>query len=632
MSKTNVYENDGSVHCIGNGQMGVYEQGPNVIQIFGPPYSSPSYMKLGLCREDGMFVVSQREPQTAIWHHKLYIGSRKIGEMVDFMVQESPCLLRIVELARPLSFCVQIEKGWKISWNGIRYRKQGAAAGFLAHADAGISVYEHAPYPSRREINHQFLALGSAELTENMTLQLKEGRSLLVWAGGEDYPKCIRTSEEVLKNNPEEYLAKTREWWHGYSQQRINFEEKLPNHLPYRDKILSAIDDTTILIKTQQSAEGGVLAGYNYHLAYVRDQYGVSRCLLRLGCLKDAKKILEYYFDIFQCYGEIHNAQTIGDSHHFHIHENDKVEITGYLIIQAFDYYQKSGDKEFLIRTLPMLEWAWFAQVQELQENMLPFNGDETYVAGGILPRTVLCQGSAESTLLFLAAGERLLPFVTAEHLWDSRKLCRQWEIFRGVKRQYKDHFYHDGDLITNRAFFEPREKRFLHGVCQSCGRFGWNELDESGYYLCRDCFGALTEKKAPPKAYKIPSVKLMPSYIGSALFSREEIGKMTGEVMASRSDSQGKTVGYDRGMCLYCLTRLRSPEAARMLPLVLEQADITGGWSEYYDGEKPAGTRYRPWESGISLEAILEYSLSLEQDKHGPEKVERSAYPDLAD
>ena len=79
MSKTNVYENDGSVHCIGNGQMGVYEQGPNVIQIFGPPYSSPSYMKLGLCREDGMFVVSQREPQTAIWHHKLYIGSRKIG-------------------------------------------------------------------------------------------------------------------------------------------------------------------------------------------------------------------------------------------------------------------------------------------------------------------------------------------------------------------------------------------------------------------------------------------------------------------------------------------------------------------------------------------------------------------------
>lgn len=68
------------------------------------------------------------------------------------------------------------------------------------------------------------------------------------------------------------------------------------------------------------------------------------------------------------------------------------------------------------------------------------------------------------------------------------------------------------------------------------------------------------------------------------------------------------------------------------MLPLVLEQADITGGWSEYYDGEKPAGTRYRPWESGISLEAILEYSMSLEQDKHGPEKVKKSAYPDLAD
>ena len=87
------------------------------------------------------------------------------------------------------------------------------------------------------------------------------------------------------------------------------------------------------------------------------------------------------------------------------------MEITGYLIVQAFDYYQKSGDKAFLKKIYPMLEWAWFSQVQELHENMLPFNGDETYVAGGILPRTVLCQGSAESTLLFLAAGERLLSF-----------------------------------------------------------------------------------------------------------------------------------------------------------------------------------------------------------------------------
>ena len=116
----------------------------------------------------------------------------------------------------------------------------------------------------------------------------------------------------------------------------------------------------------------------------------------------------------------------MGDSHHFHIHENDNVEITGYLIIQAFDYYNASQDKDFLIRIMPMLEWAWFAQVEELKENMLPFNGDETYVAGGILPRTVLCEGSAESTLLFLTAGERLLKFVGKGGLWGSPMLYAQ--------------------------------------------------------------------------------------------------------------------------------------------------------------------------------------------------------------
>lgn len=610
MSETRVYENDGGIHCIGNGMLAAYGQGSNMIQVFGPPYSSPSYMKLNLCDKSGLEVISRREPQTALWHHQLFWNGEPIGEMVDFMAVDLPCMFRMVELTRPVVFSVEIEKGWKICQNGARYQNTEVIAGILAYADAGISVYEHAPYPSYREINHQFLALGNGELKGDMSLVLKEGVSLLVWIGGEEYHKCIQNTEQALRRPPEEYLAETRKWWQDYSRQRIDFEKALPKDTPFREKVLAAVDDTAVLIKTQQSAQGGVLAGHNYHLAYVRDQYGTSRCLLKLGYLEEAKKILEFYFDIFGRYGKIHNAQTIGDSHHFHIHENDNVEITGYLIVQAFDYYQKSGDKAFLKKIYPMLEWAWFSQVQELHENMLPFNGDETYVAGGILPRTVLCQGSAESTLLFLAAGERLLPFSKAEGMWDSQQLDEQWKRFQTVKEQYKGHFYPGGDLITNRAFSQSQKKRFLHGVCQNCGSFGWNELDESGYYLCRNCFGAHKEKKPVPETYRIPSVKLMPVYIGSSLFQNEEIEKMVREFMMCRSDSQEKTVGYDKGILLYCLTKLHMPAAEKMLEEVLEQADGTGGWSEYYYGKRPAGTRYRPWESGINLEAVLEYSM----------------------
>jgi hypothetical protein len=36
---------DGSVHCLGNGELMAYEQGPNIIQIFGPPYAAPQHSK-----------------------------------------------------------------------------------------------------------------------------------------------------------------------------------------------------------------------------------------------------------------------------------------------------------------------------------------------------------------------------------------------------------------------------------------------------------------------------------------------------------------------------------------------------------------------------------------------------------
>ena len=610
------YQNDGSIHCIGNGMLAIYEQGPNIIQIFGPPYSSPSYMQFSLCAEDGLFVISQREPQTAVWHHKLILRGKQIGEMIDFTIEGSPCFLRLVELLEPVDLRIDMEKNWQVSINGKRFGRQKVCAGFMAYADAGISVYEHVPYPSCRDIVHQVMMRGNIAMDDNLTVHAQPGHSVIYCVGGEDYPACVENAEWVLHQKPEKLLDKVRTCWREFSARRKDLEKKLPQNLPLREKVLSAVDDVSVLIKTQQSREGGILAGHNYHLAYVRDQYGASRCLLKLGYIKEAKKILEYYFRIYEKYGKIHNAQTMGDSHHFHIHENDNVEITGYLIIQAFDYYNASQDKDFLIRIMPMLEWAWFAQVEELKENMLPFNGDETYVAGGILPRTVLCEGSAESTLLFLTAGERLLKFVGNGGLWGSPMLYAQQELYHMVKTQYKERFYKNGDLITNRPFADENDQqRFLHGVCQKCGKFGWNELDISGYYLCRDCYGSPTEVKPLQRIYRIPSVKLTPVYLGSSIFGPGEERRMIEEFICSYPEQESRTVGYDKGMLLYALGRRNMPQAETIYREVLEQLDSVGGWAEYYYGRKPDGTRYRPWESGINLEAVLQYAAGYTAD-----------------
>jgi len=39
---------DGSIHALGNGELMAYEQGPDVIQIFGPPYASPTALSIRL--------------------------------------------------------------------------------------------------------------------------------------------------------------------------------------------------------------------------------------------------------------------------------------------------------------------------------------------------------------------------------------------------------------------------------------------------------------------------------------------------------------------------------------------------------------------------------------------------------
>ena len=77
-------EDDGSVHCLGNGRLCAYEQGPNLIQVFGPPYSSPTFYSFALAVDAGFEVRSERQAGTAIWTHQLFADGQPVGEMVDF--------------------------------------------------------------------------------------------------------------------------------------------------------------------------------------------------------------------------------------------------------------------------------------------------------------------------------------------------------------------------------------------------------------------------------------------------------------------------------------------------------------------------------------------------------------------
>lgn len=625
---------DDSVHVLGNGRMCVYEQGPSVMQVFGPPYSAPTMLASPFVLPEGFTgVLSERRPGTAVWEHTAHPDSPGSLVIRDFVDAELPCFCRSFRSTVRLSLPLHFPKAAAVQDNSPTYADKNCSSAVLALAVPGAYVYGR--YPSSAWHYLQVLCQGAAFLQSEpgagWRLIVEPGEGSILMASGSSYPDMVTTAEAALDVGTASMEERTLREWHRFTARRRDVSSSLPANLPRRDELLAAVDSTAVLIKAQQAVEGGVLAGYNYHLGYVRDQYGVSRCLLRLGCYTEARAILSFYWQVWQRHGMIRNAQGMGVEGLFHEHENDAVEITGYLLVQAFDYLQETGDAAFIEEILPMLLWAFDAQTQQLIDGMLPFNGDETYVAGGILPRTALHDGSAEATLLYVTGGEALLHWLTStgrarQRAYDTDAMGQGLER---VKAAFPERFIRDNQLLTNNPSrrFAAVMQRFRHGVCEAClGRsdseitsFGWTERTEQGRYVCPLCRGRAELERPEAQSYVLQSVSLIPTYIGSSLVDRPLLRRTveglleaflhTG-TLPSRPDG-GRTVGYDYGLLLYSAVKLGVEGTQPLYEAALDLVDSAGAWVEYYDHGQPASTRCRPWESGINLEALLEFAYA---------------------
>lgn len=617
-----------NIICIGNGLMAIYESKADILQLFGPPYSSPSLLQM-ILSDTTIQVSSVREPGTTIWTHELRRRDTLIGTITDLMDTGSAVLIRKFMLTDSVSFSLRFMDKIKIIRNTASYQANNITDALLAESPRGIGFYNDYPMPFKQYL--QIAAKNNVHIVDSVdgqyTVNCTPGEGYLYFIGGPLYPQCISNTQSAFSSSYETILRRSRYWWQKFTSRRLDFDRLLPANTPDRNKLLKTIDAVSINIKTQQSVEGGVLAGHNYHLAYVRDQYGVSRCLLKLGYYREAHNILDFYWKIWKSRGQLHNAQGIGIDA-FHIHENDEVEITGYLIIQTFDYMERTGDLAFVKTIFPMLEWAWNSQKKHLVKNMLPFNGDETYVAGGILPRSCLIDGSAEATLLFITGGGKLIAWAEKNKWWNADIVLQNKKILQETILHYRENFFDRGYLYCN----NPKRSEgislpaFRHGVCEALGQgceiYGWTQKNENNRYLCPVCFVKTSLPKAIPTRYLIQSVSLMPLYIGATIFTDKEIKTMVDGIVSyyhntgklpSRPDGD-ITVGYDYGLLLYNLVRLDNFSKEEIYEKMLSLLDDTGSWVEYYDNGKATGTRYRPWESGINLEAAILFAERFEK------------------
>ena len=572
-----------AVHAIGNGRILVYEKGPQIFQILSYPLSANSFGELTVENID--YCESERIDGTDIFEHK--IGNGTI--MYDLADSATNCFVRKIKTDSPQTLKLNIDRSYIA--NGTQYIKQKGSVMFFCYMS-----------PSA-ELSRSFGTSGNIEVHKINDYEwefiCQKGVSYIYFADSE---QSIENQKQI---DFEVSFKRTSEFWNEYLSNLKNIPES----------IKPLCESVAVMIKVQQSEDGGVLAGYPYHLAYIRDQYGTARGLLKLGLTDSVKDILKYYLEIFNEHGTLHNAQSLGVHDVFHIHENDAAEITGYVALMPFEVYEADGDADFLNQMLPIVRWAIDSQISLLKNNMMPFNGDETYIAGHFLPRSCMYDGSMEATMLL------------AEDIKRYQKYTNSFEyncVLEGIEKTFCDNFIKDGNLITNNLTREDYStypaKRL--GVCEGCeGYFGRINKTDTHRYICPNCeqSGNIPPKREE-KNFSLASSLLTSVYVGSTLLPTDILYAKLDELVEQYHKTgvlpsgcaNGECVGYDYGFLLYAATVLKHPSAHEFYKIALDSADEIGVWSEYYKNGVPYNTRCRPWESAINIEAILKYLESF--------------------
>lgn len=613
-------------HAIGNGRVCVYAKDADIPSVFGPVYSAPTL--LSMTAENPGEVRSEPARTGGVWRTWL---KRDGGEanLTDCVPPRRDLFVRDIKAGgEPLSFLVEFlpeNRSFRDHLTLEPAKVKGTTSAFVAKVTAGVPFYS--AYASPSEYHAVIFTTGGASLETT-----GDPAALRLTTDGEG------TVYVVVTDSPEKLakeLKKTRRLSAGRAARMAGrYSKRTRRNLPEigtrtlspadRDELDKTLKLVSDYVLAQQDEGGGILAGKNYHMAYVRDQYGNSRGLLAMGHLDRARKLLDYYYRIWLRHGLIHNAQPMGVDGAFHCHEDDNTEITGYLVVQAMDYYFQSGDFRFVNRIMPMLRWAVQAQQADIIDGMLPFNGDETYIAGGIIPRDVMYHGSAEATLLFIEGTWRLLDYLELHpsKIWTDGEIESMSKDADLCAELYRGNFFIDGKLYINNP---DREKKVVYpetrpGVCLYPGvptaHYPVTYHFKGNLYFCEDCMKKDTTgiEPAVPRRYTIPSAYLFPIYIDSRLLSEHEKMALLDEVVelykrTGRIDERNIVLGYDYGLFLYALAEYDYPLAGEIYRKMMDLRDSSLSWVEYYVDGIPFNTPCRPWESSINIAAALWYS-----------------------
>jgi hypothetical protein len=620
-----------AVSALGNGNVCVFSQGPDIAHFYGPPYSSPDLLQLltdvtPKGAASGVLTDSaRRERGTAIWHHWMQLNGQPAMEFTEYVAATVPIYVREF-------ICSQTG----IQWNLLPH-----PSGHFEPSSSVPGAWHQILPPGERFLHYPsnlgsccwIVHSGTCRAVEadngHLEIHLEPGRGSLAIISEPDYPAGIALVERVRNEVTDQLIGPTREWWKAFTARRLAVCPELRS-LPEPDA--EALDSVAVMIKAEYSNTGGALIGALLPMAYIRDLYGAARGMLTLGMHDEARDLLLFRFRKFQTFGNLQTAESMGTDCARHVHENDEVEGPAYIILETRDYLRASGDETVGRQIWPMLEWCFQVQLKHLAGGMLPFNGDETYIAGGFFPRSGLLQGSADTTLAFVTSGNWLVDWAVRNGFWSFTLAQRYRAILEEAHNTYRVHFFAGDRIWANEPSRESliTPPRFRHGVCEAGtpGYFGWVERNQSGRYISPLASSCDLPEEHPART-EIHSVSLLPVYLGAEILSPNEIRRVVDHVLEAKDPITGFIptipggkgfVGYDPGLLLLNLLSLKDGRAQAAYSRLMKTLDAVQYWNEYYNQDGTSGfcIRANMWSCGINAEAAVKYLTEAHQEVTG--------------
>lgn len=575
-----------AVHAIGNGSALFYTENADIIDMYGPGYSTPPIGRMVVAEPaSGLECSATRIEKTNTFVTSVESPSGR-AVMTDAVDPEYDVFVREFETSFPIRYELANFPNLK------RYRFSDS----LCIVTPVSTPYNGQLLASAKESRLYLTVDGDAELADNgVLLHPGKGRIVITLTN----PVEGEGNLAFAAKRAGEVFARSASYWNGFFGEGEAVRSAIDPAHPLHDEIVRTLYSVPALIHAQQSRSGGVMAGRYYPMAYIRDQAGVLKGLLAMGYASAAEKIVRFWLGRFERFGDLVTAEVMNGEEGRMIF-NDDVEGPSYIMESVFELAKVRP--EILAECKPMLDWALKAQLRQLHKGMTCFSGDETYVAGAILQRAYLYHGSSDSTGRFIRTAERYIELFGGDG--ELREKVAE------ARALFRENFVRDGIVYVNQPWrMEGLEfPRWQDGVCIRCwydgsyGRLKTLEYDPvSGYHVCPDCFGKPIANLPEIEMVALPCVSLMTGFVDGGFVTEEEFRSAAGN---STLDPRAHT-GYDFAMRLNALARA-GLDTASALAGMMSARDADGAWCEYYRDGKQSGCPCRPWESALNCEAML--------------------------